>query len=52
PELGYDASPRPGIPAGSLLNFDVELVSVKPSAPAAVTPPSHKAVPPLKPADQ
>ena len=37
PELAYDASPRPGIPAGSLLNFEVELVSAKPSeaAPAA-----------------
>lgn len=65
PELAYDASPRPGIPAGSLLIFDVELLSVKPAAgvPAAGagdpapgdaalrTPPaSHKAVRPLKPA--
>jgi len=65
PELAYDASPRPGIPAGSLLIFDVELLSVKPAAGAAAdalpgksgvpSPPppppvSHKAVPPLKPA--
>ena len=31
PELGYGASPKPGIPGGSLLIFDVELLSVKPS---------------------
>jgi FKBP-type peptidyl-prolyl cis-trans isomerase FklB len=39
PELAYDASPRPGIPPGSLLIFDVELMSVKangaPGAPPA-----------------
>jgi FKBP-type peptidyl-prolyl cis-trans isomerase len=56
PELAYDNSPRPGIPAGSLLIFEVELVSVKPSEspPTAASPPgmppSHKVVPPLKPA--
>jgi len=51
PELAYDATPRPGIPAGSLLNFEVELVSVKPSeaAPAPAAAPSHKAVKPVKP---
>lgn len=58
PELAYDATPRPGIPAGSLLIFDVELISVKSSAtssapaPAEAAPPgtprSHKIVPPLK----
>ena len=62
PELAYDTNPRPGIPAGSLLIFDVELVSVKPSdaPPAAATPsgppvgPPHTnanhVVPPPKPA--
>jgi FKBP-type peptidyl-prolyl cis-trans isomerase len=39
PELGYGTSPKPGIPGGSLLIFDVELLSVKPSA-AAAAPPS------------
>lgn len=29
PELGYDAAQRPGIPAGSLLIFEVELLEVK-----------------------
>jgi FKBP-type peptidyl-prolyl cis-trans isomerase FklB len=53
PELAYDNSPRPGIPAGSLLIFDVELVSVKPSQPpAAASPPGaspHNAATPVKP---
>jgi len=39
PELGYDATVRPGIPMGSLLIFDVELVSVTSPAHASVTPP-------------
>jgi len=57
PELGYDATARPGIPAGSLLNFEVELLSVKSSeapsaaAPAPTAAPSHKAVKPAKPTD-
>jgi len=64
PELAYDASARPGIPAGSLLIFDVELLSVKaatagPAAGAAdplpgktgsPPPVSHKVMPPMKPA--
>lgn len=33
PELAYGANPKPGIPGGSLLIFDVELLSVKASAP-------------------
>jgi FKBP-type peptidyl-prolyl cis-trans isomerase len=37
PELGYDAQPRPGIPAGSVLVFEVELQSIKPPAAAAPT---------------
>jgi FKBP-type peptidyl-prolyl cis-trans isomerase len=58
PELAYDATPRPGIPAGSLLNFEVELVSVKPSeaapaaaSPAPAAPAARKAVKPVKPTD-
>ncbi|GAC1301891.1 MAG: FKBP-type peptidyl-prolyl cis-trans isomerase [Steroidobacteraceae bacterium] len=53
PELAYGDSQRPGIPAGSLLIFDVELMSVK-SAPPQESPtvsPSHKVTPPLKSAD-
>lgn len=42
PELAYDASPRPGIPGGSLLIFDVELLSVKSgAAPPASGPATH-----------
>jgi len=45
PELAYGANPKPGIPGGSLLIFDVELVSVKSSgAPGArgAPPPTSK----------
>ena len=35
PDLAYGSSPKPGIPGGSLLIFDVELVSVKASGAAA-----------------
>ena len=34
PELAYGANPRPGIPANSLLIFDVELLSAKPAGDA------------------
>jgi FKBP-type peptidyl-prolyl cis-trans isomerase FklB len=37
PELAYGPSPRPNIPANSLLIFDVELLSAKPK-PAAALP--------------
>ncbi len=55
PELAYDMRSPPGIPPGSMLIFDVDLVSVKSSAPALppaapMPPQSHRAVPPLKPA--
>jgi FKBP-type peptidyl-prolyl cis-trans isomerase len=38
PELAYGAAPRPGIPGGSLLIFEVELLSVKSSGAAAAAP--------------
>ena len=47
PELAYDASPKPGIPGGSLLIFDVELLSVK--APLAPTIPGMSKVPAAPP---
>jgi FKBP-type peptidyl-prolyl cis-trans isomerase len=41
PELAYGANPKPGIPANSLLIFDVELVSAKPTgAPPGAPAPS------------
>jgi FKBP-type peptidyl-prolyl cis-trans isomerase FklB len=40
PELAYGAPGRPGIPGGSLLIFEVELVSVKSAAAAAPAPPA------------
>lgn len=56
PELGYGGNPKPGIPGGSLLIFEVEVLSVKPAAaqaaPAAPAPAakvSHKPAAP-KPA--
>jgi FKBP-type peptidyl-prolyl cis-trans isomerase FklB len=42
PELAYGPGPKPGIPGGSLLIFDVELVSVKSSG-APVAPPAPAA---------
>jgi peptidylprolyl isomerase/FKBP-type peptidyl-prolyl cis-trans isomerase FklB len=42
PELAYGARPQPGIPGGSLLIFEVELVSVKPSGAAAPARPAPK----------
>ena len=40
PALGYDLQAKPGIPAGSLLIFDVDVVSVKPVG-APVATPAH-----------
>jgi FKBP-type peptidyl-prolyl cis-trans isomerase FklB len=45
PELGYGRNPQPGIPAGSLLIFDVELLSVSSNGGPA-TPPGAPASPP------
>lgn len=55
-ELAYGANPKPGIPGGSLLIFDVELLSVKSSATAAApaaasdTKPAAKSSAPKSPA--
>jgi len=38
PQLAYDMRPTPGLPPGSLLIFEVELLSVKPGQPAATPP--------------
>ena len=38
PALGYDLQAKPGIPAASLLIFDVDVVSVKPAAAPAAAP--------------
>jgi FKBP-type peptidyl-prolyl cis-trans isomerase len=47
PELAYGSIPRPGIPGGSLLTFEVELLSVKANGPPAAPPgtPNPKAKP-------
>jgi len=47
PKLAYDLESPPTIPPGSLLIFDVELVSVKPEA---ATPPVHPQIAPPQPA--
>jgi len=47
PELGYDTQPRPGIPASSVLVFEVELQSVKPAV--AATPPNAPKAPAAPP---
>lgn len=41
PELGYDMDARPGIPPGSLLVFDVDLLSVQPATPQPVSEPAR-----------
>jgi FKBP-type peptidyl-prolyl cis-trans isomerase len=51
PQLAYDLNSPPTIPPGSLLVFDVELVSVKPAAAAApggAAPPHPAIAPPPK----
>lgn len=40
PQLAYGDHARPGLPPGSLLTFEVELVSFKPAPAAATTPPA------------
>jgi hypothetical protein len=48
PELAYGAGPRPGIPGGSLLIFDVELLSVASGAPPAAATSDAKPAPAAK----
>lgn len=45
PNLGYDLNSRPPIPPGSLLIFDVELLSVKAPAAATQSAPTGSATP-------
>ncbi|MBS0365082.1 MAG: FKBP-type peptidyl-prolyl cis-trans isomerase [Proteobacteria bacterium] len=49
PHLAYDMRTRPPIPPGSLLIFDVELLSIKP-APGPATPPAAPPAPGSPPA--
>jgi FKBP-type peptidyl-prolyl cis-trans isomerase len=53
PQLAYDLHARPGIPPGSLLIFEVELMSFKPGQPPAAgptgAPPPPAAAPPAQP---
>jgi FKBP-type peptidyl-prolyl cis-trans isomerase len=46
PKLAYDLDSPPMIPPGSLLHFEVELLSVAPPAAAAAPPQGHPAIPP------
>ena len=47
PQLAYDMRPRPGIPPGSMLIFEVELLSIKPGQAAAIpgAPPAQPVAP-------
>jgi len=47
PKLAYDVESPPSIPPGSMLIFDVELVSIKPAAAGSAAP--HPQIPPPQP---
>lgn len=49
PALAYDVESPPTIPPGSMLIFDVELLSIKPAA-AATPPAGHPQIQPAQPA--
>jgi FKBP-type peptidyl-prolyl cis-trans isomerase FkpA len=50
PQLAYDLRARPGIPPGSMLIFDIELLGIKAPQPAAAAPPAPgSAIPPASP---
>jgi FKBP-type peptidyl-prolyl cis-trans isomerase FklB len=48
PDLAYGENQKPGIPGGSLLIFDVELISVKSTGAAAPAPPRPRPSPKSK----
>jgi len=48
PTLAYDVESPPTIPPGSMLIFEVELLSIKPAA-AAAPPPGHPQIQPAQP---
>lgn len=50
PQLAYDVESPPSIPPGSMLIFDVELVSVKPAGSAGPAAGAHPQIQPSQPA--
>jgi FKBP-type peptidyl-prolyl cis-trans isomerase len=48
-DLAYGNNPRPGIPAGSMLDFEVELVSATPAPPAPPKPAGPAGMPMPRP---